>query len=76
MRTVAVLHNVRGVLLVGENHFFPQKPVAHSTGISFRVTIDRYVGARWRTDQLIRHEDHRRNWNVTINNFILFYFHP
>lgn len=64
MRAVAVLHDIRGVLLVGENHLISQKPVAHGAGISFCVTVDRYIGASWRTDKLIRHEDHWRNWNV------------
>jgi len=59
---VAVFHDVRGVLVGGQNHLVTQKPVAHSAGISLRVTVDRYVGTGRRADQLIRHEDHRGDW--------------
>lgn len=61
MRPIAVLHDARGVLLVGEYHLLAQKPVAHGAGIGFRVAVDRRVGADRRADQLIRHEDHRGN---------------
>lgn len=68
VRPVTVLHDACGILLVGQYHLGAKKPVAHRPWISFRVAVDRYVRPSWCTDQLIRHEDHRRDFNIKRRN--------
>lgn len=68
VRPVTVLHDAGGILLVGQYHLGAKEPVAHRPWISFRVAVDRYVRPSWCTDQLIRHEDHRRDFNIKRRN--------
>lgn len=75
MCSIAVLHDICSVFLIGKYHFIAQEPVAHGTGISFCVTVNRYVGAARCANQLIWYENHWRNCEKKNRTEInLFYF--
>lgn len=50
-----------GVLGSGQKHAPLVHPVVDGTRMRFRQTLKGHVGVGGRSDQLVRHEDHRRN---------------